>query len=46
MMHPKTWAQKLFGLRRDTAIDDYLAELAEKKQGITDEMRGLLATKH
>ena len=43
---PKTWAQKLFGLRRDTAIDDYLAELAEKKQGITDEMRGLLATKH
>lgn len=40
---PKSWLQRAFGLRDDTAIDDYLAELAEKKQGITDEMRELLA---
>ena len=40
---PRSWLQRTFGLRDDTAIDDYLAELAGKKQGITDEMRELLA---
>ena len=39
---PKTLWQKLTFRGPDTAIDDYLNNLSVRKQGIVDEMRGLI----
>ena len=38
---PRSFWQKLTG-KRDVAIDEYLSNLADKKQKLTDEMRGLV----
>lgn len=39
---PKTRFQQLFGLDANTAIDDYLADLSDQKQGIVDEIDSLI----
>lgn len=42
---PKTRWQKFWGLKANTSIDPYLADLSAKKQGIVDEMNKLLTSK-
>lgn len=41
---PKTFLQKLFNRKADTAIDTYLADVSNKKQKVVEDMNNLLKT--